>query len=123
MFFKLDKIYRPWRDLDQFEGITFPFDYGGRRIYQSNEDDFSFKLYLIVNKFFRITSLQVINEKLFKLTAFLCFHVFVNLSMLFKSLISIKIEIKSRLHYIDIIAYHRIIHSFPGGRSVKIYFI
>ena len=50
--------------------------YGGRRSYQYNEDDFLFKVELLT-RFFRIKSLHVIKEKLFKLTASLCFHVFV----------------------------------------------
>ena len=60
----------------------------------------------MLTSFFLITSLQVIKETFFELTAFRCFHVFC-VSMLFKSLIKIKIQFESRLHYIDIIAYHR----------------
>ena len=49
--------------------------------------------------------------KLFKLTAFLFFPYFC-VSMLFKSLLKIKIQFKSRLDYIDISAYHCIYGHF-----------
>ena len=49
----------------------------------------------MLTSYFRITSLQVINEKLVEMTA-----------SLFNSLKEIKIEIESRLHCIDTIAYH-----------------
>ena len=45
----------------------------------------------MLTSFFRITSLPVKKEKLFELTASLCFHVFVY----------------SIIYYIDLIAYHR----------------
>ena len=63
--------------------------------------------------FFRIRSLQLIKEKLSKLTAFLSLHVF-----------GIKLDInknkfESRLHYFDIIAYHRIYETETFVRSIE----
>jgi len=44
--------------------------YRGRQLYQYSEDDFLF-YFLLLTRFFRITSLQVIKEKLFCLIAHL----------------------------------------------------
>ena len=64
---------------------------------------FLFK-FLLLASFYRITSLQAIKDKLFLLTASLRFHVFVKHACL----IEIKIKLKSRVHYIDKTAYHRV---------------
>ena len=61
-----------------------------------------------LQSFFRITSLQVTKENLFywQLLFVQCFCV----SMLIKAWFKSIFKIESRLHYIDLIAYHRIIN-------------
>ena len=63
---------------------------------------FLFK-FLLLASFYRITSLQAIKNKFFLLTASLRFHAFV-----YPCFIEIKIKLKSRVHYIDKTAYHRV---------------
>ena len=58
--------------------------------------------FLLLTTFFQITSFNVTKEKLFYRIASLCLHVF------FHAFKKLDIKIENRLHYVDIIAYHRI---------------
>ena len=72
---------------------------------------------LLLTSFFRITSLQVIKVKLFKLTASLSFHIFVYPCCLKLD----KNQNSSRLHYIDIIAYHCIYTECLKKQGIGVY--
>ena len=58
--------------LYQYNGTRL-YQYSGTRLYQYNEPAFLFMLWVFTS-FFRTKILQVIKEKLFQLTASLCFH-------------------------------------------------
>ena len=72
MCLKIKSIVYSGMRLYQYNGTRL-YQYSGTRLYQYNEPAFLFMLWVFTS-FFRTKILQVIKEKLFQLTASLCFH-------------------------------------------------
>ena len=97
--YKIQKYFRTFQNLE--------ICYRGRRLYQYNEKEFLSKFWLLTS-FFRITSLQAIKSRIFFNWQHLLSSTYVMFipSMLFSSLIKIKILIKSHLYCTGKIVYH-----------------